>query len=36
LVALIIPLKILRKEETCSGKSDNNEDFVRIAAVEIR
>lgn len=36
MVALIIPLKILGKEETCSGKSVNNEDFVRIAAVEIQ
>ena len=24
------------KEETCSGKSENNEGFVKIAAVEIQ
>ena len=36
LVALIIPLKIVGKEETCSGKSENNEGFVKIAAVEIQ
>lgn len=33
---LIISFKILEKEEVCSGKLENTEDFVKIAAVEIQ